>query len=222
MAEAIDPTDTNDLAEVHERPAWAPLTLIAFVSLVICGYIATAVAPNWALNHPEALLALHSRVRHLLLALDNGIAWWSYAVIAALRLSLAFVVCHLIGRAYRNDVLTWFGRYLGSTRESIDQMLGLFDRADWLIVPFFAGSNIVAAITGIRQMSPQRLATLLAIGLAARLAFWYWMAQVFSGQLGAISDFLGRYQTPAIIASVALVVVGVAVNLRRGRGFRYD
>lgn len=205
-----------------ERPAWAPLTLLAFVVLVVSGYIATGLAPRWAITNPEGLLLLHSRVRHLLLALGSDISWWAYAGIASFRLALAFVVCHLIGRAYRVDVLTWFGRYLGSTREAINGIMSAFDRADWLIVPFFVGSNIVAAVTGIREMAAGRLAVLLAIGLAVRLAFWYWVAHVFSDQIDEVLDFLARYQRPTIIVSIVLVVVGVAYNLRKGRGFTYE
>lgn len=213
---------SDDEALPVDRPWWAPLTLLAFVILVICGYFATALAPRWAITNPEGLLLLNSRVRHLLLALGNDIPWWSYAGIAGARLALAFVVCHLIGVAYGNTVLTWFGRYLGSSRESIDQVLSGFDRAEWFVVPFFVGSNIVAAITGIRRTDPRKLALLVLIGLAARLAFYWLIAQIFDTQIDQVLDFLARYQRPSLIVSVVLVVVVVAFNLRRGRGFTYD
>lgn len=201
------------------RPRWAPLTLVAFVSLVICGYVGTAVAPKWANDNPEGLLMLHARIRHLLLALGGDIGWFSYAVIGGLRLALAFVVCHLIGRAYGDDVLRWFGRYLGASAESMKSMMAVFDKADWIVVPWFVGSNIVAVITGIRKMRPRRLATLLTIGISARLAFYWWLAQMFDDELDSVLSFLDRYQRPALIGSVVLMALIVGLNLRRGRNF---
>ncbi len=220
-AREVPESDVADLdVPAHpERPAWAPLTLVAFVGLVICGYVATAIAPRWAITNPEGLLLLHSRIRHLLLALANDISWWSYAGIAGFRLALAFVVCHLIGRAYGTTVLEWFGKYLGVTADGERALMAGFDKADWIIVPFFVGSNLVAAITGIRRMNPLRLGTLLTVGLAARLAFYYWIAQIFDDELDKVLDFLARYQRPALIVSVVLVVLAISLNLRRGRDF---
>ncbi len=162
---------------------------------------------------------LHARIRHLLLALGGDIGWVSYAVIGGLRLALAFVVCHLIGRAYGDDVLRWFGRYLGASGESMKSMMAVFDKADWIVVPWFVGSNIVAAITGIRKMRPRRLATLLAIGISARLAFYWWLAQMFDDELDSVLSFLDRYQRPALIGSAVLMALIVGLNLRRGRNF---
>ena len=69
-----------------------------------------------------------------------------YGAPVGLRLALAFVVCHLIGRAYSERALVWFGKYLGYRREQMESLVNGFDKVDWFIVPWFAGSNIVAAI----------------------------------------------------------------------------
>jgi hypothetical protein len=200
-------------------PAWGLAAVVAFVALVICGYVASGVAPTWANSNPEGLLALNARIRHLLLAVAGGITWWNYALIAGLRLALAFVVCHLIGRAYSERVLVWFGRYLGYTRESIETLMAGFDKVDWLIVPWFAGSNIVAAISGIRKMHPMRLAVLLTIGIAARLALYWWIGKTFEDQLDGVLDWIAKYQWPLTIGSIVLVFATIGLNFRRGRSF---
>ena len=206
--------------EIPDRdvPAWAPLTFVAFVALVVCSNVGTAVSGNWANSHPEGLLMLSSRVRHLLLVAGN-IDFWSYAVIASVRLGLAFVVCHLAGRAYGKQLLVWFGRFLGLTAEQIHSTFALFHKAEWFVIPFFVGSNIVGAISGISRVPARRLAVLLSIGLVVRLVFWWIIARIADEQIDTVLDFLNKYQTPALIASVVLTVVFVGVNLRRGRNF---
>lgn len=201
-------------------PVWGYVAVGAFVVLVVCGYIATGVAPRWANSNPEGLIALNARVRHLLLVVGGGISWWTYAVIAGVRLALAFVVCHLIGRAYGDRVLRWFGQYLGFNKETIVTMQAGFDKVDWLIVPFFAGSNIVAAITGIRQMHPVRMAVLLTVGIMGRLVLYWYIGKAFEDQIGDVLDFIGKYQWPLTAVSIVLVVLSVGGNLRRGRRFK--
>ena len=85
-----------------------------------------------------------------------------------------------------------------------------------VVIPFFVGSNIVAVLTGIRRTHPLKLAVLLAIGIAGRLALIWWLAKAFEGPL---EDFLGwvqRYQWWVVIASVAAVVLINVRNYRRG------
>jgi membrane protein DedA with SNARE-associated domain len=212
------PVTDHLIPHADDRPWWAPLTLAGFVALVICSNVGTAVSTKWANTNPEGLLALSSRVRHLLLVAGR-IEWWSYSGIAALRLAAAFVVCHLIGRAYGRTVLIWFGKYLGVKAEQIQGILQLFHRAEWFVVPFFVGSNLVAAISGISRVSARRLAILIPIGLAVRLAFWWAIAKLADDQVDAVLEFLATYQTPALIISVVLTLLAIGWNMRRGRGF---
>jgi hypothetical protein len=201
----------------HEPPAWAPFALVAFVGLVICSNVANVVWSKWAHSNPAGLLALSSRQRYLVLAVAGGISPVAYAVIATARLAAAFVVCHLIGRAYHDQALVWTTRYLGQTPESIAAMQRGFTTAELFLVPFFAGSNIVAVLSGIHRTPPVRLAVLLGVGIAARLALMWWLAKSFEDQLLDILSFLQRYQWWAIGISLLLVVVVNVRNLRRGR-----
>jgi membrane protein DedA with SNARE-associated domain len=171
-------------------PWWGPVAVGAWVVLVVLGYIGTAVAPKWA------------------------------NTIAGLRLALAYAVCHLIGRAYGTQVLVWFGRFLGVSREQINQMIRLFHRGEWFVVPFFTGSNLVAAITGITRTRLPRLIALVTVGIVARLVLWWVVAQVADDELDAVLDWLNRYQTPALIVGIVLTVATVGINIWRGRSFK--
>jgi hypothetical protein len=207
---AIDATEAP-----HVRPSWAPLTLAAFVLLVIATNIASAVWARWVNINPEGLLMLSSRNRYLALTLAAGVPVATYAAIAFVRIGAAFVVCHMIGRAYHDDAIGWFRKYLGVTPEAIDTFNRGFAKAEWFLIPFFAGSNIVAALSGVHRTPPVRLAVLLSVGIAARLALMWWLARTFEAQLVDFLEWLQRYQWWAVGISIALVVL---VNLRNFRG----
>ena len=209
-AVAIEPEPTP-----HVRPGWAPLTLVAFVALVICSNIASAVWARWVNTNPEGLLLLSSRNRYLALTLAAGVSIPFYVVIGFARIGAAFAVCHLVGRAYRDDVAGWFTKYLGMTKESILAFERGFDKAEWALIPFFAGSNIVAALSGVRQTPPFKLISLLTVGIAGRLALMWWLARTFEDQLVDFLEFLQRYQWWAVGISVGMVVWIISRNLRR-------
>ena len=195
----------------HVRPSWAPLTLVAFVALVILTNVANIVWARWVNTNPEGLLMLSSRNRYLALTLAAGVPLGTFVIIASTRIATAFVVCHFIGRAYHDDAIGWFRKYLGLTPEAEATFNRGFDRAEWLLIPVFAGSNIVAALSGVHRTPLHRLAPLLAVGIAGRLVLMWWLARTFEAQLVDFLGFLQRYQWWAVGISVALVVV---INLR--------
>ena len=210
----------NGAAElvVHRPPKWAPLTLVAFVALVVCTNIANVVWANWADDHPAGLLALSSRQRYLVLAVTGGISPFAYAVVGALRIALAFVVCHMVGRAYRDQALSWFTRYLGIRQRQLDALRDGFSKAEIGLIPFFAGSNIVAVLTGVHRTGPAKLAVLLAIGIAGRLALFWYLSKTFEDQLLDVLSFITRYQWWLLGLSILVVVLANLRNFRRGAG----
>ncbi len=200
----------------HSPPWWAPLTLVAFVALIICTNVANGVWASWVNSKPEGLLLLSSRQRYLVLVVAGGISPLMYVVIGTVRIAAAFIVCHLIGRAYRETALSWFTRYLGFTPEALDVYNRNFSKAEIGLIPFFAGSNIVAVLTGVHRTPPVRLAVLLGLGIAGRLALMWWLAKTFEEPLLDVLDFLQRYQWWALGISVAIVLLVNLRNFRRG------
>ncbi len=240
MSDDVLPPPTGDPAELappaHVRPRWAPLTLVAFVALVICTNIANAtwvrfVGSTGSLNgwlvdgplidqvvanrHPEILLMLSSRNRYLAFALGSGVSIPAYAVIGFVRIGLAFVVCHLIGRAYADTAIDWFKRYLGFNEDAERAFERGFEKAEWLLIPVFAGSNIVGVLTGVRHTPWPKLLTLLSIGIAGRLVMMWALARFFDTELQAFLAFTTRYQWWVLGASIIAVVLVNMKNLRR-------
>jgi len=202
----------------HVKPRWAPLTLVAFVALVICTNIANATWPKLVdvdSPNPELLLLLSSRNRYLAFALGSDISIPAYAVIGFVRIALAFIVCHLIGRAYAGEAVGWFKKYLGFNDEAEKTFDRGFEKAEWLLIPIFSGSNIVGVLTGVRQTPWPKLLTLLSIGIAGRLTMMWWLARFFEDELDGFLSFTTRYQWWFLIGSVALVVLVNLKNLRR-------
>jgi len=208
--------DVEALDAPPDRPRWGLLALAAFIGLVVCTNIANGVWAGWIDDHPARVLALSSRLRYLAFSVSAGIGVVPYVVIGTLRIAAAFVVCHLVGRAYRDDVLRFFTRYLGLTPEAIEVYHRGLDKAEVVMIPWFAGSNIVAALTGIRRTPPARLATLLAIGITVRLALVWWLSKAFEGPIKSVLRWVDRYDKWVILVSILLVVAVNARNFRRG------
>jgi hypothetical protein len=218
----VDPDDEREPSAAalapHRPPSWAPLGLVAFVALVVCTNIANIVWARWAAERPEALIALSSRNRYLVAAVGGQVSPAAFFGIGAVRIALSFVVCHLVGRAYRDQALSWFTRYLGAKPGQLDQMNAGFSKAEIVLVPFFAGSNIVAVLTGVHRTAPVRLAALLTVGIAGRLVLLWLLSKAFEEELVDVVGWLQRYQWWLIGASVLAVVLANARNFRRGAG----
>ena len=167
----------------------------------------------------ELLITLSSRNRYLIFAVGAGISPVTWALIATLRLTLAAAVCHYLGRAYGDQALRWFTRFLGMSTESVDRFEQQYRTAEWVLIPIFVGSNIVFVLSGtVKTRCRRRILPLLLIGIAGRLALLWWLAKQFESQVRSVTNFLQRWQIPIIIISVVIVIVTNLVNFRKGRG----
>ena len=213
LADAEDGGDGDAAA-----PAWAWGFVVGFVALVVAANVGTVVSPSLQKSHPAVLLALSSRIRHLLMAIGNDISPAAYAAVATVRILLAAFVCYGLGRAFGPRALHWLRRYLGLPKQSLDKMERGFESASWVLVPFFVGSNIVAILAGQRPLPVRRFAALLVVGIAGRLALFWVLADQLRGPLDAFVRFTTRFQWPLMIVLVVWVVGSNAVRFRRGRG----
>ena len=208
----------DEVIEPHHRPAYGPFLLAAFVGLVVCTNIANVGYASWANSRPELLITLSSRNRYLIFAVGAGISPVTWALIATIRLTLAAAVCHFLGRAYGDQALRWFTRFLGMSAESVDRFEQQYRTAEWVLIPIFVGSNIVFVLSGTVKTRWRRILPLLLAGIAGRLALLWWLAKQFESEVKSVTNFLQRWQIPIIIASVAVVLISNVVNFRRGRG----
>ena len=198
----------------HAVPRHAPVWLVAFIGLLVAANVGSVMLSSLVDDHPAVLLALSSRNRHLVLTQPSDLAPWAWATIGALRLGLSAVVCHYLGRSYGDRALRWFYRYLGMPAEQVDTFERGFSDAEWVLVPLFVGSNIVWVLSGAAATPWRRLVPLAAVGIAARLALLWFLAEQFQSQLRSVIDVTTRYQTWFILGTLVIVVLTQVRNLR--------
>ena len=198
-------------------PWWGWVLVAAWVGLVVAANIGTVGAPSLQKRNPALLLALSARNRHLLLAIGNDISPLSYAVVSSVRIAAAAVVCYGLGRAFGPRALRWLRVYTGLPKTSLDKMEQGFEAVSWFLVPFMVGSNIVAMLAGQRPLPLRRFVGLLAVGIAARLALFWFLAAQLKGPLDAFVRVSTRFQYPLMAVLLVWVVGSNAVRIRRGR-----
>jgi len=181
----------------HPRSRDRRLAFLAtcFGVLITATNVGSIMAPTLVKRSPELLLALSSRIRHLLFAVPAGINPVAYSVIGFTRLALAATLCFALGHGYGARGMMWIERQLGAeTPATFRWMQRAADRYGELLVVLMPGSNIVCALVGYRRMRTAVFAICLSIGIAIRLA-WVWVAaKLFEDQLKTALDWIDRYQ----------------------------
>lgn len=186
-----------DAAVQHPRPRDRRLAFLVtcFGVLITATNVGSIMAPTIVKSSPELLLALSSRIRHLLFAVPAGINPVAYSVIGFSRLAVAAALCFALGHGYGARGMMWMERQLGAeTPATFRWLQRAADRYGALLVVVMPGSNIVCALVGYRRMRTQVFALCLSIGIAIRLA-WVWLAaKQFEDQLKSALDWIDRYQ----------------------------
>jgi membrane protein DedA with SNARE-associated domain len=172
---------------------------------LIANTIGSYTGVFWAKNHPELLLVLDTRNRHLALAVAAGISPLAFFVIGFIRLTLPDPFFYLIGRDYGDQGMSWFERQTSGRTGYLGWVKRWFARAASpliLIMP----NLFVCTLAGIDRIPPRRVAVLDAIGTVGRLALFWVVAKQFDSQLKQVLRLVERYQWWVIAALVGWAV----------------
>jgi len=185
------PIDTSKV----ERDKRLGYLLAAFAVLVACTQVGAIISPKLIERSPELLLALSSRMRHLLFAVPADINPVAYTVIGFVRLSIAAWVCYGLGLFYGDRGVAWLERQVqGDTPAIFRWLQRTADTAGPALVFFMPGSNIVCVLVGQRKMPARRFGLWLSLGIAFRL-IWLWIAaRLFDSELKTILKYVEKYQ----------------------------
>ncbi|MCU1391634.1 MAG: hypothetical protein JWM34_62 [Ilumatobacteraceae bacterium] len=189
------------------------LLVAAFATLVACSQVGSIIFPTLIKRSPTLLLALSSRMRHLLLSVTAGVNPFGYAVVGFIRLSVAAWVCYGLGYFYGDRGVLWLEKQVqGDTPATFRWLQKGADRAGPLLTFLMPGSNIVCVLVGQRKMTRERFALYLSTGIAFRLV-WLWIAaKVFDSQLKTILKFIEKYQWWLVAAFFLITILQSAVK----------
>jgi membrane protein DedA with SNARE-associated domain len=163
-------------------------------ALLVASNVGTILSATLVKEHPVALLALSARNRHLLLAVAAGIGAVPYVLVSFARLVAPAISFYLLGRWYGDRGLRWLERQAGGTPATIRWVERGFDRAALPLVFLMPGSNLVCLLAGARQIAVRTFAVVLAVGIAVRLVFFWFVGKALQDPLEKVLDWLTRYQ----------------------------
>jgi membrane protein DedA with SNARE-associated domain len=182
------------------------ILLGAFAILSTLSIVGTVLSARLVNHAPILLLALAPANRHLLLTSAAGINPVAYVLAAGTRYVIGGTVLYLLGRDYGEQCRAWFERQPGGLPGSVRWIEKGFSAAWWAVVPVMVGSNAARLLAGARNIPARTYAVLLGIGIAGRLALFWYLGQRFKASLERVLDFIDRYQWWIIAAFVFVTV----------------
>jgi hypothetical protein len=204
------------------RSKWhLPFLLVPVAAVVTAGYIANASWATLVHDHPAVLIALSPINRYLLLTTIH-LSAPTYFLVGFVRHLAPDPFYWLLGYWYGDRALAW----AVETYPMLRSVAGEDGRAleqpgtRKILYPlaFLAPNTWVALLCGAARLPLVTFVALNAAGTAARLLLFRWIGDVFRSEIQSIVDFVSRYQWPATLISVVVVLVGIAIQFRRGRG----
>lgn len=190
MSDAVSPSDPAEMVgSVRNRQ----LILVASATLFALGTFGSNVGPAWVDERPAVVLALSSRNRNLFASVPF-IDPLPFVLIGFTRVFVAGMVLFFLGRWYGDRALGWTEKQVGELPAIYRWFAKAMDRAGWLVIIFFCGSNLVWMMAGHRRIAPIKYASLLATGIAIRLVVMWAGGKAFEDQIRSFLQWMEDYQ----------------------------
>ena len=186
----------SDAPSPHEIEVSAGLKrfiLVASATLFALGTFGSNVGPAWVDERPAVVLALSSRNRNLFASVPF-IDPLPFVLIGFTRVFIAGMVLFFLGRWYGDRALGWTEKQVGELPAIYRWFAKAMDRAGWLVIIFFCGSNLVWMMAGHRRIAPIKYASLLATGIAIRLVVMWAGGKAFEDQIRSFLEWMEDYQ----------------------------
>jgi membrane protein DedA with SNARE-associated domain len=191
------------------------LVIGALVSLVVAGYVAAGFLSYLLTEHPLAFIALSSSNRNLALA-SGDLSAWSFFVVAFVRLLAPDPLFFLLGRWYGDAATRWMERKSPSYGQLMRQIERWFTKARYAAV-VIAPNNPVCLLAGASTMAWAPFLVANVVGTIGRLVLIRLFSGAFENPLGAVRGFIGDYQKPLLVITLALVAFSIWSERRAGR-----
>lgn len=182
--------------------------------LYVIAMVGGFMGPTLVNDHPELLLAMNSRNRHLLLTVASGISPIAYFMIAAIRLAIPAPFFYLLGRDYGHRGIGWIERQTQGQTGYLGWVQRAFAKAQSVLLVLMPNS-FVWMLAGMARVSRTKVAVLGAVGIAGRLVLFWWAGKEFEEPLKDALDFIQRYQWLLVGGLVAVSMVQASIQARR-------
>ena len=200
------------------RPSRRTLTLILvpIFAIIAVGVVGNAIHPALLKTHPMWLVAMEPRGRYLLLVANKDVAFAPFLIIGVLRKLLSDPFFFLLGYLYKDNAVAWVERRFDNNSGIVRRIERLFRRAAPVMVFFFPGP-LVCVLAGATGMSLRAFAFFNVVGTFCVVTFYYFFAGTIEGPLDAINGFYSRNFKWLLVVSVALTVLWLWDQRRKGK-----
>jgi membrane protein DedA with SNARE-associated domain len=192
------------------------ITLVPIVILTVLAYVGDALWASLDDEHPLWLISLNTRKRYLALVVPHT-SVWSFFLVGTLRQVISDPLYYALGRWYGDAGVRWLEKKLGDGGSLIRFMERGFAKASWPMVALFPNA-LICMLAGASGMPAWLFIVLNVGGTIASMVALRFVGVAFESPLRAVSDFVNDYRLWIIGFSVALVLVNVITQRRRGGG----
>ncbi|WP_420439189.1 hypothetical protein [Candidatus Poriferisodalis sp.] len=193
------------------------------VGFALAAYVGQIFFAALIARAPLLLLSLNA-TDPILLGVAHQAPLWAFMTIGVTRLFITDPFLYRLGYDYGPNAKAYLAAELGPRNRIIRTMDWLerwFPRVGWLLL-FAIPGYPMCLLSGIARMRQLPFVVVNLAGTVTRLALVWWVADLFSGPLGSVIDFINRYSIPFTIAMFVLVVVQTARNQHRASNAERD
>lgn len=197
------------------------LILVPIITLTVVGMVGNAIHPALLKSHPLALIAMEPRTRWLLLVANRDVAFVPFLAIAVVRRLASDPLFFLLGHLYGDNAVAWVERRFDNNSGIVRRIERIFRRAAPVVV-FLAPGPLVCVLAGATGMRIRLFAICNVVGTFVAVTFYYFLAGTIEGPLDAVNRFYSRHFKWLLVLSVALTLVWLWDQRRKGKMLSID
>ena len=216
-ADAVEPDPASSSPAITDADRRRMQLLAAVpVGFALAAYAGQIFFAALIARAPLVLLSLNA-TDPILIGVAHQAPLWAFMAIGVIRLFITDPFLYRLGYDYGPHAKAYLAAELGPRSRVIRTMDWLerwFPRAGWLLL-FAVPGYPMCLLSGIARMRQLSFVVVNLAGTFTRLALVWWVADLFSGPLGAVIRFINRYSIPVTVAMFVLVAVQTARNQHR-------
>lgn len=208
--------EVDAVEPMAQHPRWKlALVLTPIVIAVVASYISAGFFPKLVKDHPIALLALNARSRNIVLVAGQ-LAFLPVLIVSLARRLVLDPFFFALGRMYGTNGVRWVEKKIVGAGDTVRFIEKWFHKVGWLFVMLYAG-EIVCTLAGATGMSLAAFIFFDFLGTVLLIGGAYYFSGAFSGPVGGITDFIGRFSLPLTILTLLMTAYVIWNATRTGK-----